>query len=501
MAKLPRLRIKLTLALFCLSIITAAHAQIFQTLFTFDGNNGSAPVSLVQGRDGNFYGVTVHGGGVESCNDVGGCGTVFRITPQGELTVLHVFCMQTGCPDGEWPEGGLALGRDGNFYGTTFGGGGLSCEPYGAGCGTFFRITPTGKFTTLYRFCTQSLCPDGGLPSGGLVLAADGHFYGTTSQLGPYNAGAIFRITAAGQITVLYDFCSKANCADGAVPWSGLIQATDGSFYGVTGAGGTGSRDGCPDSDLGCGTIFRLGPFGKVELIYSFCSQPHCTDGADPTVRLTEGIDGSLFGTTQFGGDLTCNSPYGCGTIFSFAANGELTTLQTSESSSGIYPGPPGGLAQGTDGNLYGGMGLYGPAGYGTLFEMTPQGALTTLQTFGDAQGGTGAIIQSTTGVFYGTTGIWNAPTDGTIFSLDMGLGPFVTFVIPAGQIGQTGGILGQGFTGTTSVMLNGVPANFTVVSDTFILATVPAGATTGDVTVTTPGGVLTSNVPFRVIQ
>jgi len=116
------------------------------------------------------------------------------------------------------------------------------------------------------------------------------------------------------------------------------------------------------------------------------------------------------------------------------------------------------------------------------------------------------APIQGTNGIFYGTTasgGNSLPPCEGrcgTIYSLDVGLGPFVTFVQPFGKIGETGGVLGQGFTGTTSVMLNGVSANFAVVSDTFIKATVPEGATTGYVTVTTPGGKLTSNVPFHVI-
>lgn len=117
-----------------------------------------------------------------------------------------------------------------------------------------------------------------------------------------------------------------------------------------------------------------------------------------------------------------------------------------------------------------------------------------------------GGLLQATTGTFYGTTAVGGegqcaGSGCGTVFSLDMGLGPFVTFVRAAGRVGQTSGILGQGFTGTTSVSLNGTPASFTVVSDTYIRATVPVGATTGYVTVTTPSGTLTSNVPFHVIK
>jgi hypothetical protein len=105
-----------------------------------------------------------------------------------------------------------------------------------------------------------------------------------------------------------------------------------------------------------------------------------------------------------------------------------------------------------------------------------------------------GGLFQATNGLFYGTT-------EYAVFSLDMGLAPFVAFVRATGGVGDTGGILGQGFTGTTDVSLNGIPASFTVVSDTYIEARLPAGATTGYVIVTTPSGTLTSNVPFHVIK
>ena len=157
-----------------------------------------------------------------------------------------------------------------------------------------------------------------------------------------------------------------------------------------------------------------------------------------------------------------------------------------------------------------GGTGGCAAPGCGTIFQITPAGVLTTLHSFDGTDGDfpAGGLFQATNGILYGTTASGGKYTSddcyeetcGTLFSLDMGLSPFVAFVVPAGKVGQTGGILGQGFIGTTSVMLNGVPANFKVVSDTYLTATVPAGATTGYVTVTTPSGTLTSNVPFRVI-
>jgi uncharacterized repeat protein (TIGR03803 family) len=166
------------------------------------------------------------------------------------------------------------------------------------------------------------------------------------------------------------------------------------------------------------------------------------------------------------------------------------------------------GLALATDGNFYGATQMGGENNQGTVFKFTPSGTLTTMHSFNGLDGSEpwAAPIQTTNGILYGTTaegGSSDPPCEngcGTIYSLDIGLGAFVTFVHAAGRVGQTGGILGQGFTGTTSVMLNGIPVNFTVVSDTFIKATVPPGATTGYVTVTTPTGVLTSNVPFHVI-
>ena len=111
-----------------------------------------------------------------------------------------------------------------------------------------------------------------------------------------------------------------------------------------------------------------------------------------------------------------------------------------------------------------------------------------------------GGLVQATNGILYGTTNAGGYLDLGTVFSLDVGLGPFVKFVRAASKVGQVGGILGQGFTGTSNVSFNGISSNFTVAADTFITATVPAGATTGYVTVTTPSGTLTSNVPFQVI-
>jgi uncharacterized repeat protein (TIGR03803 family) len=202
---------------------------------------------LVQGADGNFYGTTFAGGTSSNCNlAYNGCGTVFKITPQGTLTTLHSFDNAGGC----YPEAGLVQGTDGNFYGTTSGGGpnGYCGYPVPVG-GTVFKITPAGILTTLYNFCSRTNCTDGKGPYGELVQATDGNFYGTTNGGGANgDRGTIFRVTPGGAFTTLYSFCSQPNCADGILPYGKLMQAADGNFYGTTYEGGTN----------GAGTIFRL---------------------------------------------------------------------------------------------------------------------------------------------------------------------------------------------------------------------------------------------------
>jgi len=299
-------------------------------------------------------------------------------------------------------------------------------------------------------------------------------------------------------LTTIYSFCALSNCADGDTPRAGLIQGADGNFYGTTTFGGNGA---CPN--YSCGTIFKLTPQGTLTTLYSF-SGP---DGAIPGA-LIQAPNGDFYGTTYVGGDLACNHKSGCGTIFKMTPTGVLSTMHRFRITDGVGPGS---LLLATDGNFYGitgGIKEGRISGDGTIFQITPQGKLTTLHTFDGTDGSdpAGGLLQATTGVFYGTTsraGDYHCDLFsgcGTVYSLDMGLGPFVSLVQATGKAGETGGILGQGFTGTSGVSFSGAAASFTVVSDTFLKATVPTGATTGYVTVTTPTGTLTSNLPFQVI-
>jgi uncharacterized repeat protein (TIGR03803 family) len=452
-------------AVFVLSAATAiaGQAQTFTSLFGFDGANGASPESsLVQGIDGSLYGTTSSGG-------LNNEGTVFKITPEGILKTLHSFVGT----DGAAPQGALVQGADGNFYGTTGLGGNEHCAFGAGGCGTVFRITPDGELTTLAQICLKRGCTDGAYPSSALILASDGNFYGTTSQGGFNGGGIVYRITPRGTLTTVYEFCGLGRCPD--PPVGGIIQASDGNLYGTT-AGG----------EFTIAIVFKL-----TLTLESALTTLHTFDTADvgsPAAGLVQGTDGNFYGTTS-------ENPESDGTVFGITPEGTLRTLHTF--------GPWGftplaALVQGTDGNFYGTTGN----GLGTVFSVTPKHAFTTLHRFHGPDGSNlyGGLLQATNGKFYGTTMAGGADSDGTIFSLDMGLGPFVTFVRNPARVGQQFGILGQGFTGTTVVSLNGVSASFTVKSDTFIEATVPAGATTGYVTVTTPSGTLTSNVPFHVI-
>jgi uncharacterized repeat protein (TIGR03803 family) len=486
MNKVLRFRVAAS-AVFLLCVVTsiAAPAQTFTTLASFDGTNGAEPEvgSLVQGLDGNFYGTTYDGG-------AHGTGVVFKVTPGGKLTILYSFCSQTNCADGGNPYGGLVLATDGNFYGTTSVGGAVSYA------GTFFRVTPTGTLTTLYSFCAQQPnCADGEQPFAGLVEATDGDFYGTTHSGGAHGYGTVFKITPTGTLTTLYSFCTQANCADGSSPSAGLVQATDGKFYGTTYEGG--ADNACYG---GCGTVFKVASEGTLTTLHSFDE----TDGAGPLAGLVQAIDRSFYGTTYEGGNLSCFAPIGCGTIFKISSGGTLTTLHSFDSTDGGFPFA--GLVQAADGNFYGTTELGGANdncadGCGTVFAITSEGTLTTLHSFDGTDGYEllAGLVQGTEGNFYGTAHYGGSSNDGTLFSLSVGPGPFVETLPTAGKVGSKVIILGNGLTGTTGVTFNGTPATFTVASPTEIKATVPTGATSGNVQVTTPHGTLTSNVVFRV--
>jgi uncharacterized repeat protein (TIGR03803 family) len=470
---------------FCAAAAIASPAQTFKTLVSFNGTDGADPQigSLVQGIDGNFYGATWGGG----ANDYG---TVFKISPGGTLTTLYSFCSKKDCTDGYWPGAGLVLATDGNFYGTTIYGGAW-CFPNG--CGTVFKITPEGTLTTLHSFDGIN----GSSPSAALVQATDGNFYGTTSGDGAHHQGTVFKITpGGGTLITLHMF--GGTC--GANPSAGLVQASDGNLYGTTESGGDLS---CAPG--GCGTVFKITPGGTLTTLHSFDG----TDGAFPS-GLVQATDGNFYGATEEGGVSGCQAAgYGsCGTVFKITPGGALTTLHSFDFTDGAGPSA---LIQATDGNFYGATYSGGDGscfgGCGTVFKITAAGTVTTLHSFDGKDGWypQAGLLQGTDGNFYGTTGgEYELPPNctvscGTVFSLAVGLGPFVKTLPTSGEVGATVIILGTDLTGATSVTFDGTAAAFTVVSSSEITTSVPSGAATGKVEVTTPKGTLVSNVNFRV--
>jgi uncharacterized repeat protein (TIGR03803 family) len=427
-------------------------------------------------------------GGLYGTTSGGGtdsAGTIFKITPGGTLTTLYSFCPQTNCTDGAGPQAGLVQAANGDLYGTTIGGGANDD-------GTIFKITPGGTLTTLYSFCSQTNCADGANPWAGLVQAANGDLYGTT-QSGGANVyyGTVFKITPGGTLTTLYSFCSQTNCTDGATPFAGLVQAANGDLYGTTFYGGSG------------GTVFKITPAGTLTTLYNFCSQTNCTDGDQPFAGLVQAANGDLYGTTYGGG-----ANGGIGTVFKITPGGTLTTLYSfcSQTNCADGGGPEAGLVQAADGDLYGTTCCYGAYGGGTVFKITPGGTLTTLYSFCSqtncTDGATpyAGLVQDTNGDFYGTTTHKGGAASGTVFSLSVGLGPFVETRPPYGKVGAAVKILGTNLTGATSVSFNGTAAVFTVVSPSLITTTLPAGASSGKVQVVTPSGTLSSNASFLVV-
>jgi len=425
------------------TIFRIAPSGTLTTLYSFCSLSGCTDGfgpngELIQATNGYLYGITMYGGAGDDCSDTLSCGTVFKMTSSGTLTTLYSFCSESNCPDGAEPFDGLVRPPNGEFYGTTYAGGAY-------GYGSVFEITPSGTRTTLYSFCSQGQpCKDGFGPSAGLVRAANGDLYGTTSYDGANgNGGTVFKITPSGTLTTLYSFCSQAGCTDGLSPYARLVEATNGDLYGTTVFGGTNVL----------GTVFKITPSGTLTTLYSFCSQASCADGYYPYAELVQATDGNLYGTTEYGG---ANKQ---GTVFRITPSGTLTTLYSFCSESGC-----------TDG--------------GSPF---------------------GGLVQDTSGVLYGTTELGGASVTcyqgcGTIFRLSVGLGPFVETQTPSGSVGTAVKILGTGLTGATSVTFSGASAAFTVVSPSEIKTAVPAGATTGTVKVGTPSGTLSSNGPFRVL-
>jgi|SRR5579862_2435825 len=467
-------------AVFVLCATTASFlpAQTLTTLHNFNGADGAKSwAAVVQGTDGNLYGTTYDGGS-------NGGGTIFRISMTGTLTTLYDFCSQSGCADGAQPQGRLGETASGEFYSTTTAGGQGNCP---LGCGTVYKMTPGGNLTTLYRFGTQTNSMDGIDPADGLAPATNGYLYGTTVQGGanpcpplagcgtvfritppgtlfttlhsftgldgnqvyarlvqavngdlygttymgannacPGGCGTVYKISPKGTLTTLHSFGG----ADGANPVGGLIQAADGSLYGETKLGGTHNA----------GTVFRITPSGALTTIYSFCSQTNCADGSGPPADMVQAITGDFYGTTEAGG------AGGRGTIFKLSPGGRLKTLYSFCSQSGCADGadPQGGLTQATNGDLYGTTKIGGATNNGTVFSLSVGLGpfVKTLLTMGKTGAAITILGTNLTGAssvtFNGTPAVFAVNSTGTAISTTVPLGATtgtVQVVTPSGTV------------------------------------------------------------------
>jgi uncharacterized repeat protein (TIGR03803 family) len=328
--------------------ITASGAEnVLRSFGNLPDGQEPSYVALVHDSADNLYGTTYEGGGT-GCFSGSGCGTVFKLSPKGHEDVLYAF---QGGVDEANPEAGLTIDAAGNLYGTTVQGGGTGCGGYG--CGTVFKISPTGQETVLHAF---SDAPDGANPvGGGLIRDAEGNLYGTTSLGGLSNLGTVFRLSRAGVETVLYSF---GGAPDAAYPWAGLYLY-DGDLFGATVGGGSSTLCGG-----GCGAVFKLTKAGKETVLYSFSG---LADGAQPFGRLTGDKSGNLYGTTPGGGDPVCT----CGTIFKLTKEDAFTTLH-SFTGGADGSGPYAGVILDTSGNIYGTTFFGGASNLGTVYELTP---------------------------------------------------------------------------------------------------------------------------------
>jgi len=358
----------------------------FTNLYYFSklrNSNGTGPDGLMLGNDGNFYGTTVTGGNT-NVDQGNGFGTVFRISSNGVFTSLYSF---SGVPDGAFPEAVLVQGKDGNFYGTTSAGGVTTNGEFGFG--TIFRISPSGTYTSLYSFLDY---PKDGRSPNGLVQGSDGNFYGTamTGGMNSCDCGTIFRISPSGTYTTLYSFLgftvSGFGNGDGSTPGAGLVLGSDGNFYGTTLFGGVFSFQ----RNVGYGTIFRISPSGNYTSLYSFTGSP--SDGIFPDAGLMQSSDGNLYGTTEYGGSNVLNgncSCYGSGTVFRISPAGSYTNLYLFGSFAGDGAEPNAGLVQGGDGNFYGTTTLGGINNSGTVYRLSvplnpPANQISSVQANGN---------------------------------------------------------------------------------------------------------------------
>lgn len=383
-----RTRLLVLLASACLGSLT--HATTIQRLFSFTATTGYKPLApLLQASDGNFYGTTSLGGDdglgcAHACN-----GTVFKLTPAGQLTVLHTFAYgDASAPytNGETPMGGLVEGPDGWLYGTTYAGG------FPNGYGIVYKISKTGQFQKLYGFCTTTPCSDGQNPWGNLVFGRDGNLYGVASD--PIINPHIFRISTSGDYT---DMLGLYNTGLG-TPENGLLSGSDGNLYGVA-----------------IGGVFRVTPGGALTILHSFVP----ADGNSGVGPLIQAADGKLYGVCYQGGTGLA------GTIFRMDLDGAnfQKIFDLTSAAEGQHPN---GLLQTPDQSLWATTINGGAQAGGMYFSINTGGAFQQAGSLTVASGKApmANLIQASDGKLYGTASTSGPGNSGTVFVTDAGFAP-----------------------------------------------------------------------------
>jgi uncharacterized repeat protein (TIGR03803 family) len=368
------------------------------TLYTFsrrgpEGQGGSGGfnnfLDLMITSDGAIYGTAVNGGFIDPAAtllgrplDVDGMGTIFKMTPTGVVTALHAFL---GDADGKHPQGPPVEGPGGDLYGTTVTGG-------AGNVGTIFKISRSGIFTLLHSFRIDVTNPTPGTGQGylpiGALLLDQGELYGMTGRGGQFDSGTIYKLTASGNVVILYSF-DPAQLVN---PTGALVKGSNGSFYGIAGS-----------------NLFKMAPDNNVTIVHNFGTAPL-------TGNLILDTSGNIYGTSW--------GPPMRGVVFKLSPSGTYTVLHQFTGDDGAYP--TGGLTWGLDGNIYGmtvGIGSGIPAPGWTIFRITTTGDFTSLYAspFTDDRAPTGllplaALIQDPAGIFYGTTSKGGTNAVGTIF-------------------------------------------------------------------------------------
>jgi uncharacterized repeat protein (TIGR03803 family) len=345
--------------------LAGTFTTVHEFLGTVDGDAPAAP--LLQGPDGNFYGTTIYGGSPQ-------CGSVFKMTPAGVVTLLHGFTYDV---TGAFPYFGVTLAADGSFYGMALRGG-------PSNVGTIYSVTSDGTFTLRHTFTGSS---DGARPKASLVRSSNANLYGTTLSGGTSDLGTVFTLAPGGTVTLLRSFSDLGG--DGNTP-TGLVRANDGNFYGATLTSTNRFQE------VQGSVVFRITPAGAFTALKALST----TEGYDPN-PLIQAADGFLYGTCKLAGASAR------GTVFRISLTGDFTLLHTFTGGAGDGAGPQSALVQATDGNFYGTTNAGGTSNKGTLYRMTPGGTATVLHSFagfpGDGDAPEAALIQAADGNLYGT--------------------------------------------------------------------------------------------------